>query len=109
MAHWRSVAGAADPDAARLYEIRYEALVADPEPEIRKLLGFCGLPFDAACLEFHRNRRRVRTASGAQVRQPLYRAAVGSARAYEKELAPFRRVLESRWRWRMPRLAAWVP
>jgi tetratricopeptide (TPR) repeat protein len=91
MAHWRRVAGDA------LHEVVYEELVADPEAEVRKLLASCGLGFEAACLEFHRNRRPVRTASGAQVRQPIYKASVELWRNYERELEPFRRAREGGW------------
>ncbi|SEJ34307.1 tetratricopeptide repeat-containing sulfotransferase family protein [Frateuria terrea] len=67
----------------------YEALLADPEAEIRALLAFCGLPFDPACLDFHRAMRAIRTPSAAQVRQPLSR---GTARAehYGRLLDPLR-------------------
>jgi len=49
----------------------HEHLLADPETEIRKLLAACGLPFDPACLEFHRTERQVRSPSAMQVREPL--------------------------------------
>ena len=61
----------AEPERIRIQ--RYEALLAEPEQEIRALLAFCKLPFDARCLDFHRAPRSVRTASAAQVRQPLQR------------------------------------
>jgi hypothetical protein len=56
----------------RIFDLEYETLIAEPEPTIRGLLDFCGLPFDPACLEFHRTERTVLSApSAAQVRQPL--------------------------------------
>ena len=55
----------------RIRTQHYEALLAAPEAEIRALLAFCGLPFDPACLDYHHAGRNVRTASAAQVRQPL--------------------------------------
>jgi Flp pilus assembly protein TadD len=67
----------------------YEALVADPPGEIRALLAFCGLPFDPACMESHRAERSTRTASAAQVRQPLHGGTARSA-AYGKLLDPLR-------------------
>ncbi len=67
MAMWQAAA----PRRIRIQ--RYEALLADPAREIRELLTFCGLPFDPACLDYHRAMRSVRTASAAQVRQPLQR------------------------------------
>lgn len=58
----------------RVFDLEYEALVAEPEATIRRLLDFCGLPFDPACLEFQHTRRTVMSApSAAQVRQPLRR------------------------------------
>ncbi|MBN8280993.1 MAG: sulfotransferase, partial [Gammaproteobacteria bacterium] len=56
----------------RVHRVIYERMVADTEGEVRRLLDYCGLPFDQACLEFHRNDRAVRTASSEQVRQPIY-------------------------------------
>ena len=58
----------------RVLDLEYESLTAHPEPEIRRLLDFCGLPFDAACLDFHKTARTVQSApSAAQVRQPMRR------------------------------------
>lgn len=68
---------------------RYEALLAEPEREIRALLAFCGLPFDPACLDYHQATRNVRTASAAQVRQPLQRDTARAAR-YGALLDPLR-------------------
>nr|HPG95320.1 sulfotransferase [Dokdonella sp.] len=55
----------------RVFDMVYETLLAEPESATRALLEFCGLPFDPACLRFHEVRRNVRTASAAQVLQPL--------------------------------------
>ena len=71
---------------------RYEALLDDPEREIRVLLAFCDLPFDAACLDYHRAMRSVRTPSASQVRQPLRRDTARAAR-YGTLLDPLRRAL----------------
>lgn len=68
---------------------QYEDLVADPEAEIRSLLDFCGLPFDASCLRFHEAQRNVRTASAAQVRQPLRRDTARTSH-YGELLEPLR-------------------
>ena len=73
----------------------YEALLAAPEQEIRALLDFCGLAFDARCLDFHQARRSVRTASAAQVREPL-RRDTARAQRYGELLAPLRAALEAR-------------
>ncbi|WP_146002840.1 tetratricopeptide repeat-containing sulfotransferase family protein [Telmatospirillum siberiense] len=72
MSHWRRVL----PPGVML-EVRYEDMVADMEGQARRLLAHCGLAWDARCLAFHRTDRVVRTASVTQVRQPLYRTAVG--------------------------------
>jgi len=88
MAHWRRIL----PEGAML-EIRYEDLVADIETEARRLLAYCGIDWDDACLAFHRTRRPVLTASVAQVRQPIYRTAVGRWRPYERHLGPLLRQL----------------
>lgn len=65
---------------AHVFDLQYEALVADPEPVIRRVLDFCGLPFDPACLEPHKASRAVLTPSASQVRQPLHRGTARSAR-----------------------------
>ena len=82
-------------DPASVRAQGYETLLASPEQEIRALLDFCGLPFDARCLDFHQARRSVRTASAAQVREPLRRDTARSAR-YGELLAPLRAALEAR-------------
>jgi tetratricopeptide (TPR) repeat protein len=78
------------PDAYHAHSL--EDLLADPETSIRSLLDFCGLPFDVRCLEFHLSERSVRTASAAQVRQPLRREP-GRAARYGALLDPLRRSL----------------
>ena len=73
-------------------EFSYEALIADPESQIRQLLAFCDLPFDEACLNFHENKRDVRSPSATQVRQPLRRDSARTAR-YGNLLDPLRKAL----------------
>jgi hypothetical protein len=69
----------------QVFDLEYETLVAEPEPTIRRLLDFCGLPFDPACLEFHKTSRTVlSTPSAAQVRQPMRRDTARSARYGDK-------------------------
>ncbi len=77
----------------RLLQVRYEDVVADTEAEARRLLGFCGLDWDPAVLDFHRNASPVATASSVQVRQPVYRTSVGRWRRYGDRLAPLAEVL----------------
>lgn len=74
----------------RVHRVIYEAMVADPEAEIRRLLDHCGLAFEPACLNFHETARAVRTASSEQVRQPLYASAVDHWQHYAKWLTPLR-------------------
>jgi tetratricopeptide (TPR) repeat protein len=89
MQHWRSVL----PDGVML-EVQYEELVGDLARQARRIVEFCGLAWDDACLSFYRTQRAVRTASVIQVRQPVYPSSVGRWRPYEKELQPFLRALE---------------
>ncbi|MGL4541766.1 MAG: sulfotransferase family protein, partial [Polymorphobacter sp.] len=79
----------------RVHRICYEDMVADSETEIRKLLDYCGLPFEAACLAFHETARAVRTPSSEQVRQPIYTAGVELWQHYDKWLGPLRATLGS--------------
>ncbi len=83
MAHWQSVL-----PAGAMLEMQYEDMVADLEGQTRRMLDYCGLAWDDACLAFHETQRPVRTASGAQVREPLYKNSVGRWRAYEDDLGP---------------------
>ena len=83
MEHWRKVL----PDGAFL-DVRYEDIVADQEAQSRRLIEYCGLEWDDACLDFHQSKRAVRTASMAQVRQPIYKSSVERWRPYEKFLGP---------------------
>ncbi len=82
MAHWRKVL------PSPLFELSYEELTTDQEAVSRRLVDFCGLEWDARCLRFHETQRVVRTASIVQVRQPLYRSAVGRWQRYATHLAP---------------------
>ncbi len=70
------------------YEVEYEALVADPEVESRKLIAACRLEWQDACLNFHENTRKVETLSLYQVRQPISGGSVKGWKRYEKELEP---------------------
>ena len=79
--------------ADRLTEIHYEAIIADQETETRRLLDFCGLEFDPACLAFHENAAPVATASSVQVRKPLYSSSLGRWKKVEAELAPAMAIL----------------
>src|SRR5260370_583121 len=80
----------------RMLEIQYEEMVADQEGQRRRLIDFLGLPWDPACLEFHRTQRPVMTASVWQVRQPIYTRSVGRWKHYERHLGPLLDVLASK-------------
>jgi len=83
MDHWRAVL----PPGA-LLDVRYEDVVNDLEDEARRLIAYCGLPWDGRCIRFHETVRRVKTASAVQVRQPLFRGSIERWRRYEPALAP---------------------
>lgn len=87
MRHWRDTVG------LPVTEIRYESLVAEPEPELRRLLDALALEWDPACLEFHASGRLANTASFDQVRQPLYASSIGRARRFAGHLDPFLRAI----------------
>lgn len=78
----------------RVHVVDYEALTAEPEPQIRALVAAAGLDWQEACLSPHKAKRRVETLSFAQVRQPIYRASVAAWRRYENELEPLLDALE---------------
>ena len=71
-----------------LCEVDYEETVADLEAVARRLVAWCGLEWEPACLAFHQGKQPVRTASVAQVRQPLYTRSVGRWKRYERSLGP---------------------
>jgi tetratricopeptide (TPR) repeat protein len=77
----------------RILTMHHEDLVDDLEGSVRRVLDFCGLPFEPACLEFHKTPRNVRTASSEQVRQPISREGVDRWRNYEPWLASLRTAL----------------
>ncbi len=77
----------------RILRVDYEALVADTEAQVRRLLDHCGLPFDPACLRFFENDRPVRTASVEQVRRPIYREGLDHWKHFEPWLGPLREAL----------------
>lgn len=83
MRHWHEVL-----PAGTILDLRYEEMVADTEGQARRVLEHVGLPWDAACLEFHTNKRRVKTASLAQVRKPIYKTSVARWKHYERHLGP---------------------
>jgi tetratricopeptide (TPR) repeat protein len=83
MDHWRAVL----PEGVML-EVRYEELIADFEAQTRRIVAYCGLPWDEACLAFYKTQRPVRSASAPQVYQPLYNTSVGRGNYYGDSLRP---------------------
>ena len=80
MDHWAAVM------PGRVLTVQYEGVVADFENQVRRLLDFCGLPWEEACLRFYESERPVRTPSSEQVRQPIYDRSVGHWLNYESHL-----------------------
>jgi predicted Zn-dependent protease len=87
MAHYDAVL------PGRVHRVLYERLIDDTESEVRRLIEFCGLPFEAGCLRFYENERAVRTASSEQVRRPIFREGVDHWRHFEPWLEPLKVVL----------------
>ena len=87
MAHFDEVA------PGTIHRVIYEDMVSDTEGEVRRLLEFCGLPFEPGTLRFYENERAVRTASSQQVRQPIYREGIDQWRNFEPWLEPLRHSL----------------
>jgi tetratricopeptide (TPR) repeat protein len=77
----------------RFFDISYEATAGDLEPNARALIDFLGLPWEDACLEFHKQKAAVTTASAVQVRQPVHTRSIGRWRRYEKQLSVMRKTL----------------
>jgi len=89
MAHYDAVL------PGRVHRVIYEQLIEDTEGEVRRVLDYCGLPFDQRCLRFYENERAVRTASSEQVRRPIYREGVDHWVNYEPWLGPLKSALGS--------------
>ena len=88
MAHWHAVL------PGRVLDVPYESVVADHAAQTRRLLEFCGLPWEEACLRFHETERAIRTASSEQVRLPIYGSSIGVWKHYAQELAGLIEILE---------------
>ncbi|MBC7987759.1 MAG: sulfotransferase [Sphingomonadaceae bacterium] len=82
---------AVDPGA--ILRVQYEAVVADLDAEVRRMLDFLGLPFNPACLRYHESDRAVRTASSEQVREPIFREGLNQWRHFEPWLGPLKQAL----------------
>lgn len=87
MEHWDRVL------PGKVLRVRYEDVVADTEAQVRRILDYCGLPFEDACLSFHQTERAVRTASSEQVRQPIFTSGLDQWAHYAPYLDPLRALL----------------
>ncbi len=88
MQHWELVS----PNS--VLRVHYEDVVADLDTEVARILAYCELPFESACLDYHNTERAVRTASSEQVRQPIYRDGVEQWMHFSECLAPLQEILE---------------
>ena len=79
--------------SGRVHRVIYEQLIADPEEEVRRLLSYCGVPFEDSCLRYYETDRAVRTASSEQVRMPIFKDAVDQWRHFEPWLEPLKTAL----------------
>ena len=74
----------------RILRVCYEDVVEDLEGSVRRILEFCGLKFETGCMEFHKTKRNVYTASSEQVRQPIFQEGLSQWRNYERWLGPLK-------------------
>jgi hypothetical protein len=74
--------------------VEYEDVVGDLDAQVARILDFCGLPFEDACVEFHKTKRSIRTPSADQVRQPIYQSGLEYWRHFEPWLAPLKEALD---------------
>lgn len=88
MDHWRQILDITVHDSV------YEDLTSDPEPHIRAMLAYIGMPFHPACLEHHKSKGSVNTASMSQVRRPIYQSSRERWKNYEKHIGPLLERLE---------------
>ncbi len=87
MEHWDSVL------PGKVLRVNHEDVVEDLEANVRRILDFCGLPFEAQCVEFYKTERSIRTASSEQVRQPIFKEGLDQWRNFEPWLGPLKAAL----------------
>jgi len=87
MDHWDKVL------PGKILRVQYEDVVADTETQVRRILDYLDLPFEQACVEFHKTERSVRTASSEQVRQPIFKSGLEQWRNFEPWLGPLKDAL----------------
>ena len=88
MDHWDAVL------PGRVLRVQHEDVIDDLEASVRRILDYCGLPFEPACLEFHKTQRSVRTPSSEQVRQPIFRDGLDQWKNFSPWLEPLRTALD---------------
>ena len=88
MAHWDSAL------PGKVLRVDHESVVDDLETNVRRILDFCGLEFEAQCVEFYKTERSIRTASSEQVRRPIFKEGIDQWRHFEPWLGPLKKVLE---------------
>ena len=88
MEHWDKVL------PGKVHRVIYEDMIEDTENEIKKLLEFCDLKFEQACIDFYKTKRTVRTPSSEQVRQPIYKKGIGQWKNYEPWLEDLIKTLQ---------------
>jgi len=87
MQHWESVL------PGRILRVQHEDVIEDLEGQVRRILSYCGLPFEQACVNFHETERAVRTPSAEQVRQPIYKSGMEQWQHYAEHLKPLESAL----------------
>ena len=87
MKHWDNVL------PGKIHRVNYESMISDTENEIKRLLKYCDLDFEDACLNFYENKRTVRTPSSEQVRQPIYTTGMNQWKNFEEWLTPLKNEL----------------
>jgi len=87
MEHWKSLF------PGKILDLHYENMIENQESESRRLVEYCGLEWEDRCLQFHKTRRSVKTASFMQVRQPIYKSSIGRWKKYRHQLAPLAQIL----------------
>ena len=90
MEHWDRVL------PGKILRVQHEDVVADLEGQVRRLLDYCGLPFEQACVDFHNTERSVRTPSSEQVRQPIFTTSLEAHKPFEPWLGPLQQILAQR-------------
>ena len=69
-----------------IYDINYENLISNPQNQIKDMLSFCDLKFEQNCMDFHKNKRAIKTVSSSQARNKIYSSSINSYKNYEKFL-----------------------